>query len=75
MRAKEFQNKYDEHLSSQIEVIIIEEVDLSSFETTKEKRVAIESREGFWQTQLRTLTRYGGLNKNASSLKKTCQQA
>ena len=68
MRTKAFQNKFDEHLSNQIQVIIIEEVDLSSFETTKEKRVAIESREGFWQTQLRTLTRYGGLNKKDERL-------
>ena len=63
MRTKAFQNSYDEHLSKQINVIIIEHVDLSSAGTTKEKRALIESREGYWQTQLRTLTRYGGLNK------------
>ena len=63
MRTKAFQNSYDEHLSKQINIIIIEHVDLSSVETTKEKRAVIESREGYWQTQLRTLTRYGGLNK------------
>ena len=53
----------DECLAKQIRVILIEQVDLDSFKTTKEKRVAIEVREGFWQTQLRTLSRYGGLNK------------
>ena len=38
-------------------------MDLSNIETTSEKRQKIEIREGYWQTQLRTLTRYGGLNK------------
>ena len=62
-RSKAFQNKYDEHLSRQIKIIIIDQVDLSSAETTREKRVLIEEREGYWQTQLRTLLHYGGLNK------------
>ena len=63
MRSKDFQNRFDTHLSNQIKVIIIECVDLSSADTTKAKRALLEVREGFWQTQLRTLTRYGGLNK------------
>ena len=62
-RSKAFQNKYDEHLSKQIKIIIIDQVDLSSANSTREKRVLIEEREGYWQTQLRTLLRYGGLNK------------
>ena len=63
MRSKEFQNRYDCHLSDQIKVIVIDRVDLSSAETTKEKRALLEVQEGYWQTQLRTLVRYGGLNK------------
>ncbi len=62
-RSKEYQNNYDKHLSEQIKIILIERVDLSLAATTKEKRVLIEVREGYWQTQLRTLSRYGGLNK------------
>ena len=63
MRSKDFQNRFDTHLSNQIKVIIIDCMDLSSADTTKAKRALLEVREGFWQTQLRTLTRYGGLNK------------
>ena len=62
-RSKLSQDNFDSHLGNQIKVIIIEKVDLSLAESTKEKRNLIEIREGFWQTQLRTLVRYGGLNK------------
>lgn len=62
-RTRDFQNKFDQNLSEQIKVILIEKVDLSSCETTKQKRDLIECHEGYWQTQLRTLSRYGGLNK------------
>ena len=62
-RTRAFQNKFDDHLSGQIKVILIEKVDLSSCTTTKQKRDLIEQREGYWQTQVRSLSRYGGLNK------------
>ena len=45
-----------------LKVILIEKVDLSTIETTSDQKQVIEAREGFWQTQLRTLTRNGGLN-------------
>ena len=62
-RSKQNIDFENENLSKQIKVIIIEKVDLSNVKTTKEKRHLIEVREGFWQTQLRTLSHYGGLNK------------
>ena len=71
-RSKSFQDKFNAHLSKQIKIIIIDRVDLSSvdecpnltpIEATRAKRELLEIREGFWQTQLRTLERYGGLNK------------
>ena len=62
-RSRNFQNQFDSHLSNQIKIILIDSVDLSLAKTTKEKRELIEVHEGFWQTQLRTLSRYGGLNK------------
>ena len=63
VRSRKFQDEYDSHLGKQINVILIEYVDLSSAGTTREKRELLEVREGYWQTQLRTLSRYGGLNK------------
>lgn len=68
MRSKAMLDKFDSHLSAQLKFILIECVDLSSAGTTKEKRVIIEAREGYWQTQLRTLNRYGGLNKKDERL-------
>ena len=62
-RSKQYLELSNQHLSQQLNVILIEKVNLSNIETTTEKRKVIEAREGFWQTQLRTLTRYGGLNK------------
>ena len=72
-RSKEYINAYNSKLSEQLNVILIEKVDLSTFKTTSEKRQVIEIREGFWQTQLRTLTRYGGLNKK-DERKLTCNR-
>ena len=36
---------------------------MDNCKNTREKRELIEIKEGYWQTQLRTLNRYGGLNK------------
>ena len=61
---KSEQNKnYEAGLAKQLQFIIIESVDLAHLNTTRDKREAIEIREGYWQTQLRTMRRYGGLNK------------
>ena len=60
MRSKDFQGRFDSHLSEQIKVIVIDHVDLASVDTTKAKRALLEVCEGYWQTQLRTLVRYGG---------------
>lgn len=62
-RSKIFIANFDAHLGKQLRVVLIDFVDLSCIETTKQKRDLIEIREGYWQTQLRTLSRYGGLNK------------
>ena len=36
---------------------------MSGCEDKAEKRKALERAEGRWQTELRTMARYGGLNK------------
>ena len=54
---------YNQLLQQQLEIIIIDKIEYSGTKlTTKEKRIEIENKEGFWQTQLHTLKRYGGLN-------------
>ena len=55
--------KYDTSLSKQIEVIIIEEVDLTEVGTDIESiRKKLKEREWYWQNNLKTLRQYGGLN-------------
>ena len=66
------QSIYDNCLKEQLEVVLIEHVDVSRFKTKAEKRAALEIAEGKWQTQLRTMTRYGGLNKKVN--RKICNQ-
>ena len=56
-------NDYAKQLVEHLRVTIIDQVDLQECHTTKEKRAKIEIVEGQWQTNLRTLIRYGGLNK------------
>ena len=56
-------NDYNLFLKSHIEVTIIDQVELSDCVTKQSKRKKLEGVEGYWQTQLRTLLRYGGLNK------------
>ena len=53
---------YDESLGRNIKVTLIEKVDLGSASTTAEKEAKCETREGYWQTQLKTLHAGGGLN-------------
>ena len=60
---KIYLENFNVELSEQLEVIIIDQVDFpDNCNDTIDKRAFLEQREGFWQTQLRTLRRYGGLN-------------
>ena len=50
-------------LSTEIEVIIIEQVDVSGVEDDPQIRLReCKKREWFWQNQLKTLKQYGGMN-------------
>ncbi len=50
-------------LSSEIEVILIEQVDVSHVEDDPQIRLReCKKREWFWQNQLKTLRQYGGMN-------------
>ena len=56
-------SNYDSSLSSQIEVIIIEKVNVSNPNASAQERLKeIKSREWYWQNQLKTLRQYGGMN-------------
>ena len=56
-------DKYDEKLSAQFNVFLLDKVDLSGCKTTKSKRNKIQKVEGVWQSSLAALSNYGGLNK------------
>ena len=54
---------YDDSLKSQLEVIIIEQVDVSSVASDNKSRLKeCKRREWHWQNQLKTLRQYGGMN-------------
>ena len=54
---------YTESLSKQLEVIIIEQVDVSKVASDPQSRLTeCKKREWFWQNQLKTLRQYGGMN-------------
>ena len=57
-----FQEIYNSKLSEQIEFVVIDHVAFPTDATTAEKRALIAKSEGYWQTQLRTMSKYGGLN-------------
>lgn len=60
---KTSQSNYDKSLCKQIEVLIIEEVDLTGVGNDIESiRKKLKEREWFWQNNLKTLRQYGGLN-------------
>ena len=59
---KEQQELFNNNLSEQIEFILIDRVAFPDNSTSTEKRSLIEKSEGYWQTQLRTMKKYGGLN-------------
>ena len=57
------QSKFDNCLSEQLEIILIEKVKIPSDLTdTYDKLKFCETRERFWRDRLRTLEDYGGLN-------------
>ena len=58
--------QYDETFSKHVEVTLIEQVKLDPNDSQAEKERKCELREGYWQTQLKTFERYGGLNKRHS---------
>ena len=55
--------KYDNSLSNHLRVTILEQVNVNVGDSRADKEAKCEAREGFWQTQLRTLHASGGLNK------------
>ena len=55
--------KYDESLCKYIKVTLLEKVQVNPDDNREQREAKCEAREGYWQTQLRTLTMYGGLNK------------
>ena len=57
-------DKYDKSLSTHLEVILIEKVEISADiqHCAKERLKVCKRREWYWQNQLKTLRKYGGLN-------------
>ncbi len=53
---------FNSTLSAHVSIIIVDSVDLSSCTSNEERERVMEAREGFYQTQLKTLERYGGMN-------------
>ena len=54
---------YDQSLSKHLRVTILEQVKFEAGDSRRDKEAKCEVREGHWQTQLKTLQIYGGLNK------------
>ena len=55
-------NQYDISLSKHVKVTLVEKVDVEPTASREQKEKKCEEREGYWQTQLKTLRAYGGLN-------------
>ena len=53
---------FNRTLSAHLSVIIVDTVDFASNVSKVEREKAMEAREGFFQTQLKTLERFGGMN-------------
>ncbi len=58
----EYLGLYNNHLSNHIEFVLIDRVIFPANASSTEKRSLMEKSEGYWQTQLRTMKKYGGLN-------------
>lgn len=56
-------NIHSNDLKSHFNITLIDLIDLSDCKTRIEKRNKIERQEGHWQTELRTMQTYGGLDK------------
>ena len=59
-------SKYDKTLSKHVKVTLIEKVEIDSSMSKADIEAKCEEREGYWQTQLKTMNIYGGLNKKDS---------
>ena len=55
-------SNYDKTLSRHVRVTLIEKVNVEAGASKAQKEAKCEEREGYWQTQLKTLSIYGGLN-------------
>ena len=53
---------YNSTLSKHLKIILIDQVDFPPNTSTEVKEAALIQKEGYWQTHLKTLERYGGLN-------------
>ena len=53
---------FDNSLSPVLKVMVIDQVKFNKNDSKIVKMRKVKEREGYWQTQLKTLTRYGGLN-------------
>ena len=62
MNRKDYLETFNIALSKHIDITIIDKLDFAPGLNTTEKRSILVKREGFWQTQLRTMNHYGGLN-------------
>ena len=54
---------FDSTLCKYIKVTLIEKVKVEKNDSKSQKEAKCEEREGYWQTQLKTLHIFGGLNK------------
>ena len=73
MKKSECQDVYNNHLYEQIEFILTDRVIFPTEASTAEKRALIAKSNGYWQTQLRSINKYGELkvSKNCIWLAKS----
>ena len=55
-------DNYNASLSKHLKVILVDRFDFDEHVTQAEKESFLLQKEGYYQTQLKTLSRYGGLN-------------
>jgi len=53
---------YNSSLSTHLSVITVDSLEFEPEISNADRQKAMEAREGFYQTQLKTLERYGGMN-------------
>ena len=59
-------SNYDCTLSKHVNVTLLEKVEVDPTMTKADIEAKCEAREGYWQTQLKSMSSYGGLNKKDS---------